>query len=107
MVVVGLRARRDEMKKLRVQHYPQIPCKAFMVPVDSIPEAVQIMEILAEYDLFQYDNKIKSDYSNASVLMKWDEESGEWFDWDEEIEGEWFDDPVKYIESLNKTAEHK
>jgi len=48
--------------KLRVSHFPQVPCKAFHVDVNSIEEAMKIKNILANYDLFQYNNRIKPDY---------------------------------------------
>lgn len=53
---------------LRVWHIPQIPGKAFHVPVDSIKTAKLILKTLADYDLFQYKNRIKGDYSNAAGL---------------------------------------
>lgn len=42
--------------KLRVWHIPQIPMKAFYVPVDSIDEAKKIISILWDYDDFQFKN---------------------------------------------------
>lgn len=56
------------MKKLRVSHFPQVPCKEFNVEVSSIEEAKKIMDVLAEYDLFQYENRIKGDYANMTVF---------------------------------------
>lgn len=70
-----------EMKKLRVWHIPQVPCKAFHVHVDSPEEAVKIMDMLAMYDLFQYENRIKPDYCNAQGLEEFDEEEQEWLEW--------------------------
>ncbi|WP_368074367.1 hypothetical protein [Brevibacillus laterosporus] len=37
-----------------------------------------IYNTLADYDLFQYDNNIKPDYANATVVVYWDEEEQEW-----------------------------
>ena len=75
--------------KLRVSHFPQVPCKAFHVDVDSIEEAMKIKNILANYDLFQYDNRIKPDYCNVTTIDMWDEVSdGEgnpgWCNWTDE-----------------------
>jgi len=53
---------------LRVWWIPQIPMKAFHVPVKSISEAKLILNTLADYDLFQWRNKVKPDYSNAGGL---------------------------------------
>jgi len=73
--------------KLRVQHYPQIPCTPFIVPVESLKEAKKVFDVLADYDLFQFKNKIKPDYANMTTLMEWDEEEKEWFDWCDEETG--------------------
>lgn len=75
------------MKKLRVSHFPQIPCKPFIVEVKDLCEAKKIFDILADYDLFQYENKIKPDYANMTVLEEFDEDEQEWVSWyDEETE---------------------
>lgn len=67
--------------KLRVWHVPQIPCKSFYVPVSSPDEAIKILGILADYDLFQFKNHIKPDYSSAQGLQEWDEAEQEWVEW--------------------------
>lgn len=70
--------------KLRVWHVPQIPCKSFYVPVSSPDEAIKILNVLADYDLFQLDNNIKPDYSSAQGLEEWDETEQEWIEWTSE-----------------------
>ena len=83
------------MMKLRVWWIPQVPCEAFYVYVKSVTEGVNVMNILAEYDAFQFENKIKPDYANAGGLHVLDED-GEWVDWwDEETAT---DDPYEYVE---------
>ena len=67
---------------LRVWWIPQIPGKPFHVNVSSTQEAVFLMNVLADYDLFQYENHIKPDYSNVGGLEVF--EDGEWFDWSDE-----------------------
>ena len=79
----------EKETKLRVSHFPQVPCKAFHVDVDSIEEAMKIKNILANYDLFQYNNRIKPDYCNVTTIDMWDEDSdGEgnpgWCNWSDE-----------------------
>jgi len=64
---------------LQVWWIPQIPFKAFEVPVKNIEEAKLLMDVLATYDFFQYKNKIKPDYSNAGGLKVF--EKGEWLEW--------------------------
>jgi hypothetical protein len=68
---------------LRVWHIPQVPGKTYEVSVDSIEEGVKILDVLAKYDLFQYEENIKPDYCNAGgveIMV-----NGEWFDALEEI----------------------
>ena len=79
------------MKKgqLRVYWIPQVPMKAFYVDVENIKEAKKILDTLAIYDIFQFDNKIKPDYCNAGGLEEFD--GNKWFDWIDEM-GENIDD---------------
>lgn len=66
--------------QLRVWHKPQIPMNnSFYVYVKSVKEARLILDVLAIFDLFQFDNNIKPDYSNASGLEVCID--GEWGDW--------------------------
>ena len=64
---------------LRVYHFPQIPGVAFYVPVQDVDDAVKIMSTLAIYDQFQFQHRIKPDYSNAAGLEVF--EDGEWCEW--------------------------
>lgn len=88
--------------KLRVWWIPQVPGTPFYVEVSSVLEGVKIMDILAEYDLFQYENHIKPDYCNAGGLQLFDEEDkedsseGSWVDWYDEETG--IDDPREWLE---------
>lgn len=87
-------------KKLRVSHFPQIPCKAFTVEVKNLEEAKLISDTLANYDLFQYENRIKPDYANATVVEEFDEESQEWISWCDDETG--IDDIDEYFEQLEE-----
>jgi hypothetical protein len=92
-------------KKLQVWWCPQVPMKAFIVDVATVEEGAKVMEVLANYDLFQLKNKIKPDYCNAGGLQQWEEDrDGEgtpgWLDWYDEETGE--EDPVEWI--ANKAA---
>lgn len=69
------------MSKLRVWHIPQVPMKAFHVDVETPEEAIKVLDILAHYDLFQFENRVKPDYCNAQGLEVWDEQEGEWCEW--------------------------
>ena len=65
---------------LRVWWTPQIPMDAFHVSVSSPEEGKKILDTLAAYDLFQYENRVKPDYCNAGGLLVLCED-GEWEDW--------------------------
>lgn len=71
-------------KDLRVWWIPQVPMKAFHVPVNSPLEAKKLMIVLADYDKFQYENNVKPDYSNVGGLQEYNAEAGEWWDWETE-----------------------
>lgn len=75
----------SEEGDLQVWWMPQIPCKAFDVPVKTLDEAVLILNILAKYDDFQLKNNIKPDYCNAGGLNVF--EDGEWSTWYDEETG--------------------
>lgn len=69
---------------------PQMPMKAFERRINSIAEGRLLEEVLAEYDLFQYENKVKPDYSNTGGIARWesDPDGGpdamDWFDVEDE-----------------------
>jgi len=87
-------------KKLRVSHFPQIPCKPFIVEVESLKEAKLLYDALADYDLFQYKNRIKPDYANATVIEQYDEEEQEWVSWYDDETG--IDDINEYLEMISE-----
>jgi len=74
---------------LKVWWIPQVPMKAFEVPVESSKQAKFLLDALAKYDLFQFENKVKPDYANAGGLSVY--QDGEWVDWTNE-EGENIDE---------------
>ena len=79
------------MEKLRVWHIPQLGYNVVMyIPVATPEEGKRVIDILACYDLFQFENKIKPDYSNASGLQIFDNEEKEWLDWELETEYNYF-----------------
>lgn len=70
------------IQQLRVWWVPQMPMEPFHVAVESIPEARKILDTLAAYDLFQWQNRVKPDYANTGGLEVFDD--GRWFDWESE-----------------------
>jgi hypothetical protein len=87
---------------LRVWWVPQVPMHAFYVPVESVKEAEKILTVLADYDVFQYYNKIKPDYCNVGGIEIYDANAdGEgnpgWISWD--------DDEIGFEKSEEHTVE--
>jgi hypothetical protein len=62
-------------KKLRVLHYPQLPCKPFEVDVKSEAEAYLISNALASQHLYLLELGLIEDYSNIISVVMWDEDS--------------------------------
>ena len=83
---------------LRVWHIPQIPGKPFHVGVDTPQEAQRVLQVLAQYDIFQFENKIKTDYCNAGGLEVYEADSGEghpgWVEWSDPETGDDIDEWV-------------
>ncbi|MGG1444982.1 hypothetical protein ABE354_23615 [Brevibacillus laterosporus] len=86
----------EQVKKLRVSHFPQITCEPFTVEVDNLEQARLMYNTLADYDLFQLNNNIKPDYANSTIVERWDDEQQEWLMWFDEETG--IDDINEYFE---------
>jgi uncharacterized protein YdhG (YjbR/CyaY superfamily) len=80
--------------KLRVLHYPQVPCKPFIIDVKDEEQAFLISETLANQHLFLYDNGFIPDYANAITVEMWDENEQDWVDYFNEEEEMDFDEFV-------------
>jgi len=89
--------------KLRVWWIPQVPGKPFIVPVPTLEVGVLVMDTLADYDMFQFKNNIKPDYSNAGGLEM--REGREWEDWYDEETGH--DDPREWLEEYQAERQMK
>jgi len=74
---------------LKVYWIPQVPMRAFEYNVKTLEEAAILLDVLAKYDAFQYENRVKPDYCNMGGLVIF--EDGEWCDWYNE-DGDSFDD---------------
>lgn len=66
----------------RVWHIPQVPMKAFYYEVPDLATAVVLSNALDDYDLFEFENRVKGDYANAGGIQVW--EDGEWVEVPEE-----------------------
>ena len=86
---------------LRVWWVPQVPMQAFFVYVKSEYEAALIMRVLAEYDMFQYENSVKPDYANAGGVDVYEE--GKWVSWYKEAD----DDDLWNQDDFDAYTHHK
>ncbi len=84
-----------DKKKLQVWWVPQVPCESFVRDVESVEQAVFLLDTLAAYDHFQYKHNIKPDFCNAGGLRQWCEDNDEWEDWYDEATGT--DDPREFL----------
>lgn len=68
--------------QLQVWWIPQVPGTPFTVDVDTPQEAKKLLDVLARYDAFQFEHRIKPDYCNAGGLRQWD--GSEWEEWQDD-----------------------
>jgi len=71
---------------LRVWWIPQVPGTPMYYPVKGVEQAKFTLRLLSEYDLFQFENNIKPDYSNAGGLEVDLKGTGDWECWYDEAE---------------------
>lgn len=71
------------MSRFKVWYIPQIPGKAFEVETDDLRTAAAILDALGSFSLFEYENRVKPDYSDAGGLSEWQEDEQEWWDLDD------------------------
>jgi hypothetical protein len=93
--------------KLRVLHYPQVPCKPYIVEVADELQAYFTINLLAKQHLFLFDNNFIPDYSNILLVQMWEESLdhdgdllGDWVDYYNEEEGMDWEEIEQYFESL-------
>lgn len=79
-----------------------MPMKPFEVSVGSVEEGAKLIKVLADYDIFQFENNVKPDYCNVGGLMQLDDD-GEWADWFDDETGE--DDPAAHVRSMLAASE--
>lgn len=101
--------RAHTLGDLQVWWIPQVPGAMFTVDVASVAEGVKIMDVLADYDLFQFDNCIKPDYCNTGGIRRWCADDGEgrpgWEDWYDDESGE--NDPRAHLDGSQAEAPAK
>lgn len=66
--------------RFKAWYIPQVPMKAFEVETSTAAEAQATLDLITAFSIFEYDNKVKPDYSDAGGVEEWDETDQEWFD---------------------------
>jgi hypothetical protein len=87
----GVDANTPPKVEFRVWWMPQVPMEPFLFPVPTMEAAQMLCDALAQYDRFQFDNKVKPDYSNAGGAS-WRHPKltgGEWWDFDPDVPDEY------------------
>lgn len=91
---------------MRVSWCPQVGSSNwFHIPVHSVEEAKKIMDVLAFYDCFLYNNNVRGDYCNSGNLEVLNEETSEWDGWCYDDIIDYFDDVDEYVEARSPDSE--
>jgi hypothetical protein len=80
---------------LLVWYIPQVPMKAFerflplrgRDPEEALREAVLIQDTIIEFSAFEFENRVKPDYSDATGIARWEGDGAggmDWYDIEEE-----------------------
>ena len=91
------------MQKFRIWYIPQVPWRPFQEYADTKEEWIKLLQTVIKFSIFEFSERIKPDYSDASGMEYFytDEQSIEYADEEnmvEEIDGvrgvwlEWYDD---------------
>ena len=88
---------KNVKSKLRVSHFPQVPCQPFIVEVDNEKEAYLIEQTLANQHCFLFDNNFIPDYCNVINVQVKDGDG--WMDYyNDEEDMEWEEIKETYFE---------
>lgn len=75
-------------ERYRVYYIPQVPMKAFTVEVTGLDAAQLLLDTIIKFSIFEFENKVKPDYSDACGIERWEEDSETGWDWFELDEDE-------------------
>ena len=100
------------MQKFRVWYIPQIPWKPFQVTADTFEEWKKLLETIINFSIFEFKERVKPDYSDASWMEYFYTDEDNIFDYvDEDVEieeidwvkwiwQEWYDEDWNDIDEL-------
>mgnify|MGYP003653728515 CR=1 FL=1 len=69
--------------KFKVWHIPQVPMSPFERGAETYVEAVLIQSLLADYDAFEFEHRVKGDYCNASGIVATNADNPTEDDWED------------------------
>ena len=77
---------------LQVVYIPQVPMKAYEVNVgNDLKLAQTILAALVGLSIFEFENRVKVDYSDLAMICRWEPDGDDGFGWfdveEEELEG--------------------
>ncbi len=64
--------------RYRAFYMPQVPMAAVTIETLSLDHAVIALDAMITLSIFEYENKVKPDYSDIAVIEKYDFESQTW-----------------------------
>lgn len=93
------------MSNLRVWWIPQLGMdgKPFVQEVENVKEGWKLINVLANYDLYQLENRVKPDYSNAGGLEIF--EDGEWCEW-QDSNGDSLDEIERWLDGDDTMSDY-
>lgn len=66
---------------LRIYYIPQIPMPAFRVEVANLATAHIVLDTIISFSVFEFENNIKPDYSDAGGIERWESDGYGGYDW--------------------------
>lgn len=66
---------------LKVWYIPQVPMPHFSVPAESLREAVKLLDAITSFSAFEFENRVKPDYSDAGGISRWESDGEGGYDW--------------------------
>ncbi|OZB79885.1 hypothetical protein [Microbacterium sp. 13-71-7] len=79
-------------KRFRIWYVPQVPMKAFTREFDDLDAAKMVLNAVIDFSIFEFENDVKPDYSDAAGISRWESDGDGGFDWFDLEEDEWRDD---------------
>jgi hypothetical protein len=73
----------DMAKRFKAWYIPQVPMKPFEIEASTAAKAQTILNIIINFSIFEFENKVKPDYCDAGGVSEWNVGEQEWVDIEE------------------------